>query len=135
MLIERNAQVSAFAAVLVCVHPVTEVLLSIYRRKIKKLHPGQPDRMHFHSLVYRRYMRRWLFGVSPSVLNSTTGLMVGLMSLGAGILANIFYQSLWCSLFALLALMFAYASIYNRMVRHRWRSPVSFSMVAKLLAD
>ena len=135
MLIERNAQVSAFAAVLVCVHPVTEVLLSIYRRKIKKLHPGQPDRMHFHSLVYRRYMRRWLFGVSPGVLNSTTGLMVGLMSLGAGILANIFYQSLWFSLFALLALMFAYASIYNRMVRHRWRSPVSFSMVAKLLAD
>jgi len=134
MLIERNTKVSAFAAVLVCAHPVTEVLLSIYRRKIKKLHPGQPDRIHFHSLVYRRYIRRWLSGESPSVRNSITGLMVGFMSLGAGILANIFYQSLWCSLFALLVLMLAYASIYSRMVRHQWRSPIKFSMVVKLLA-
>lgn len=123
MLIERNAQVSAFAAVLVCVHPVTEVLLSIYRRKIKKLHPGQPDRMHFHSLIYQRYVRRWLSGMSAGVRNSITGLMVGLMSLIAGILANIFYQSMWCSLFALLALMLAYASIYKRMVRHKWNLP------------
>jgi UDP-N-acetylmuramyl pentapeptide phosphotransferase/UDP-N-acetylglucosamine-1-phosphate transferase len=123
MLIERNAQVSAFAAVLVCVHPVTEVLLSIYRRKIKKLHPGQPDRMHFHCLIYQRYVRRWLSGMSAGVRNSITGLMVGLMSLSAGILANIFYQSMWCSLFALLALMLAYASIYKRMVSHKWSLP------------
>lgn len=134
MLIERNAQVSAFAAVLVCVHPVTEVLLSIYRRKIKKQHPGQPDRMHFHSLVYRRYARRWLSGVSPSARNSITGLMVGLMSLSAGILANIFYQSMWCSLLALLTLMFAYASLYKRMVRHKWCASMRFSMFAKILA-
>lgn len=60
MLIERNHGVSAFAALLVCVHPVTEVLFSIYRRRIKKLNPGQPDRLHFHSLVKKRYVRRWL---------------------------------------------------------------------------
>ena len=36
MLIERDPSVSAFAALVVCVHPVTEVLFSIYRRKIKK---------------------------------------------------------------------------------------------------
>jgi hypothetical protein len=60
MLIERNPSVSAFAALLVCAHPVTEVLFSIYRRKIKKTNPGRPDRLHLHSLVKQRYVRRWL---------------------------------------------------------------------------
>lgn len=32
MLIERNPSVSAFAALLVCAHPVIEVLFSIFRR-------------------------------------------------------------------------------------------------------
>ncbi len=35
-LIERNTQVSAFAALLTFVHPLTEVLFSIYRRKSRK---------------------------------------------------------------------------------------------------
>lgn len=58
MLIERNPSVSAFAILM------TEVLLSIFRRRIKKLHPGHPDRLHFHSLVKQRYVRRW-FGGCP----------------------------------------------------------------------
>jgi UDP-N-acetylmuramyl pentapeptide phosphotransferase/UDP-N-acetylglucosamine-1-phosphate transferase len=40
MLLARNQSVSAFAALVVCVHPVTEVLFSIYRRKVRKDHPG-----------------------------------------------------------------------------------------------
>jgi UDP-N-acetylmuramyl pentapeptide phosphotransferase/UDP-N-acetylglucosamine-1-phosphate transferase len=36
LLIERNPSVSPFAALLVCIHPVSEVLLSIFRRKLKK---------------------------------------------------------------------------------------------------
>ena len=51
MLIGRNPGVSGFAALLVWVHPFIEVLLSIYRRKIKKMNPSHPDRQHFHSLV------------------------------------------------------------------------------------
>lgn len=81
MLIERNPNVSAFAALLVCVHPVTEVLFSIYRRKIKKMNPGHPDRLHFHSLVKKRYVRRWLPNTSANIRNSITGLLVGSMTL------------------------------------------------------
>ena len=57
MLIERKHSVSAFAALLVCAHPVTEVLFSIYRRRTKKINPGHPDQLHFHSLVKQRYVR------------------------------------------------------------------------------
>lgn len=35
LLIERNPSVSPFAALLICIHPVSEVLLSIFRRKLK----------------------------------------------------------------------------------------------------
>jgi UDP-N-acetylmuramyl pentapeptide phosphotransferase/UDP-N-acetylglucosamine-1-phosphate transferase len=133
MLIERNSQVTAFAALLICVHPVTEVLFSIYRRKIKELHPGHPDRMHFHSLIKQRYVRRWFYGVSTDGCNSITGLLVGLMTLTAGILANFAYQSVWMSLIILLALMMGYVSIYARMVRYKWCSPISFLIVKPLV--
>jgi UDP-N-acetylmuramyl pentapeptide phosphotransferase/UDP-N-acetylglucosamine-1-phosphate transferase len=129
MLIERNPQVTAFAALLICVHPVTEVLFSIYRRKIKELHPGHPDRMHFHSLIKQRYVRRWFSGVSSDGRNSITGLLVGLMTLIAGIVANLVYQSVWMSLVILLILMMGYVSIYARMVRYKWCSPINFLMV------
>jgi UDP-N-acetylmuramyl pentapeptide phosphotransferase/UDP-N-acetylglucosamine-1-phosphate transferase len=128
MLIERNPQVSAFAAMLICVHPITEVLFSVYRRKIKKLHPGHPDRMHFHSLIKQRYVRRWFSGVSTEGRNSITGLLVGLMTFTAGILANYVYQSVWMSAMTLLILMLGYVSIYARMVRYKWCSPINFLM-------
>jgi hypothetical protein len=129
MLIERNPRVSAFAALLICVHPVTEVLFSIYRRKLKKLHPGHPDRLHFHSLIKQRYVRRWFSGVGSNGSNSITGLLVGLMTLTAGILANFVYESIWMSLIILLVLMMGYVSIYARMVRYKWCSPINFLLV------
>ncbi len=129
MLIERNPEVSAFAALLICVHPVTEVLFSVYRRKMKELHPGHPDRMHFHSLIRRRYVRRWFSGVSSDGRNSITGLLVGMLTLTAGILANFTYQSVWISLISLLVLMMGYVSIYARMVRYKWCSPINFLLV------
>lgn len=82
MLIERNPSVSAFAALIVCAHPVTEVLFSIFRRRIKKLHPGQPDRLHFHSLLRQRYIRRWFGNFSLLVQNSMTGIIAGWMTIG-----------------------------------------------------
>ena len=133
MLIERNSQVSAFAALLICVHPVTEVLFSVYRRKIKKLHPGHPDRMHFHSLIKQRYVRRWFSGFSNDGRNSITGILVGLMTLTAGVLANLVYQSVLMSVSILLILMLGYVSIYARMVRYKWCSPINFLMVKPMV--
>jgi UDP-N-acetylmuramyl pentapeptide phosphotransferase/UDP-N-acetylglucosamine-1-phosphate transferase len=129
MLIERNPQISAFAALLICVHPVTEVLFSIYRRKLKELHPGHPDRMHFHSLIKQRYVRRWFSTVSSDGRNSITGLLVGFMTLTAGVLANFVYQSVLMSSITLFLLMMGYVSVYARMVRYKWCSPINFVFV------
>ena len=133
MLIERNPQVSAFAALLICVHPVTEVLFSVYRRKIKKLHPGHPDRLHFHSLIKQRYVRRWFSGVNTNVHNSITGILVGFMTLIASVSANLVYQSVFMSVSTLLILMLGYVSIYARIVRYKWCSPIDFLIFKPLV--
>jgi hypothetical protein len=113
----------------VCVHPVTEVLFSVFRRRIKRLHPGHPDRMHFHSLVKRRYVARWFAGVSNRNRNSITGLVMGSMTLVAVVAANLFYGSVWLSAAAFLALALGYVAIYARIVRHKWCSPINFLFV------
>lgn len=129
MLIERNPDVSAFAALVVCVHPVTEVLFSIYRRKIKKFNPGHADRLHFHSLIKQRYVRRWFPNTSTCNRNSITGLLVGCMTFIGVVLANVLYSSVWQATAAFTALALVYVAIYARMVRYHWCSPVRFLLV------
>lgn len=126
LLIERNPGVSTFAALVVCVHPVTEVLFSIYRRKIKKANPGHPDRLHFHSLVKRRYVARWFAGYSNRVRNSITGGLIGLMTLTAITLASMTHDSVLSSVISFVLLALGYVAIYARMVKHQWCSPLSF---------
>ena len=125
----RNPSVSPFAALLVCVHPVTEVLFSIYRRKVKKANPGHPDRLHFHSLVKRRYVARWFGHYSNAIRNSITGALIGFMTLSSIVLASFTYSSTVLSVGAFLMLALGYVAIYARMVRHHWCSPIAFLLV------
>lgn len=131
LLIERNPGVSAFAALVICVHPVTEVLFSIFRRKVRKDHPGMPDRLHFHSLVKRRYVALWFGHHSSAVCNSITGALIGFMTLTAIVLANLTHASPGWSVAAFVGLALGYVAIYARMVKHRWYSPISFLLVKR----
>ena len=128
LLIERNPSVSPFAALLICIHPVSEVLLSIFRRKLKKLNPGHPDRLHFHSLIKQRYVRRWFGHLSFELRNSITGVLVGFMTLTAILIALVVNQSSLLSLLAVITLSMGYVAIYARIVRFQWCSPILFLM-------
>lgn len=136
LLIERNSNVTAFAPLLICIHPVTEVLFSIYRRRIKKLHPGHPDRMHLHSLIMRRLVSHVLLSINGgdrnqmlAMRNPVTGLVLALMSLPTMLVGVWFGNE--PSLAALCCLMFAagYVTIYARLVRFKWCSPIVFLFV------
>lgn len=129
LLIERNPFVSAFTALVICVHPVTEVLFSIYRRKVRKEHPSMPDRLHFHSLVKRRYVARWFGQYSNAVRNSITGALIGFMTLIAVILAVMTHSSNVWSIATFLGLALGYVVIYARMVKHHWSSPISLLLM------
>jgi len=125
-LIERNQSVSAFSALVTCILPITEVLFSIFRRKVRNEHPGIPDNLHFHSLLLRRYASRWFVKWTSLARNSLVGFFLGLMSLSSAILANIFYDTtLYCVITSVLFLL-VYVAVYARMVRHHWCSPVGF---------
>ena len=120
LLIERNPSVSAFSALVVVILPITEVLFSIFRRKVRNEHPGKPDRLHFHSLLQRRYAIRWLVKWNGLARNSFVGLLMGLISLASGSMANFFYDNtLYCIIINSLFVM-GYVALYARMVKHHW---------------
>ncbi|WP_158268734.1 glycosyltransferase [Limnohabitans sp. Hippo3] len=116
LLIERHANVTAFAALLLCVHPITEVLFSVWRRRQRQQHPGHPDRLHFHSLVKRRVMSRILPHSSRRFRNSVAGLLVGSMSFLPAIMVQFVYQSSVASLACIGLLVAGYVWLYRRIV-------------------
>jgi UDP-N-acetylmuramyl pentapeptide phosphotransferase/UDP-N-acetylglucosamine-1-phosphate transferase len=74
----RNPELSPLIGLLALSYPVTETMVSIHRRmKREGTHPGQPDRLHLHSLIYRSRALRLaqLLGV-PHWRNAITGLFV-----------------------------------------------------------
>lgn len=126
LLIERNPSVSAFSALVICILPITEVLFSIFRRKVRNDHPGKPDSLHFHSLLQRRYMCRWFVKWPSLAINSFVGILMGLMSLVSTLLANFIYDdTLYCVVTSLLFVL-GYVAVFARMVRHHWCSPIGF---------
>lgn len=129
LLVERNATVSPFAVLLVCIQPVSEVLLSIFRRKLKRVNPGHPDRLHFHSIVKLRYVRIWFGNIRFEFRNSITGFMVGLMTLAAVLIAYLVKQNKLLSILSVIAFGLIYVSIYARMIRFKWSSPLLFLLV------
>ncbi|MFM2030150.1 MAG: hypothetical protein RL517_1343 [Pseudomonadota bacterium] len=116
LLIERHSTVTAFAALLLCVHPITEVLFSIWRRHQRRQHPGHPDRLHFHSLVKRRFMSRICPRRSMRFRNSAGGLLVGCVSVLPAILVQFVYESPAASLACVSLLVMVYVWLYRRMV-------------------
>jgi UDP-N-acetylmuramyl pentapeptide phosphotransferase/UDP-N-acetylglucosamine-1-phosphate transferase len=120
LLTHRNPQVSPFAAVLLCIHPITEVLFSVYRRRVRHAHPGLPDRLHFHSLLKRRYVARFFSHCTLTQRNSITGILVGSMSLWGAFWACFLFDSVWASLLACLVYVLLYVLLYVRMTRHKW---------------
>ena len=133
LLLERHPQINAFAPLLICIHPVTEVLFSMLRRRWRKSNPAMPDRLHLHSLIMRRYVARWL-NIDARWQNSITGLMVVLLSLPAVVLGYVFSQSAALAAGSCLVLMLGYVSIYARIVRFRWCSPIEFVFYKQRLA-
>lgn len=117
LLTERNPSISPFAGLLVCVYPFTEVLFSIYRRKLRSRDPTGPDIHHLHSLIYRRYVSSAKLQVRD---NSVAGLIVGALSIPPAISAFYLRESHFLSPLLVIFFIFSYLALYRRIVRFKW---------------
>lgn len=117
LLPARNPELSPSVGLLALAYPVIETMVSIHRRMVRSgAHPGQPDRLHLHSLVYRSLSRRLAQGIGrPGWRNPATALVVWALPLLSVVLAVLAARStLWvwiCIGVVLLAYLWAYRRV------------------------
>lgn len=123
----RNPEISPLVSLLALSYPVIETMVSIHRRMVREgSHPGQPDRLHLHSLIYRSRAKRLaeLFGM-PSMRNPLTSVMLWSLSLLSVVLMVLFAQSTVGILLSLSGMTMLYIVIYRRVaLLRRIRFPV-----------
>jgi UDP-N-acetylmuramyl pentapeptide phosphotransferase/UDP-N-acetylglucosamine-1-phosphate transferase len=89
----RNPSVSPWASLLACAYPIVEVLFSIIRRFRRNAHPGQPDRLHLHSLVRSRLIRKYLSYWPHTMQNAMVSPFIWIIVSIAGIFSVVFYTN------------------------------------------
>lgn len=119
-ILARHPEISAWAPMLVCGYPILEVGFSIYRRKKRNLDPGQPDRLHLHSLVKRRLVRPLLPGTSNLVRNSVTGAVMWLAALLPVLIAVQFPTDTSYLVGGFVFCSFVYSALYARLTQFKW---------------
>jgi UDP-N-acetylmuramyl pentapeptide phosphotransferase/UDP-N-acetylglucosamine-1-phosphate transferase len=123
LMVERNDSISPFSMLLVCSYPITEVLFSIYRRRMRRLPPDHPDCLHLHSLIMRRY-------ASPSMdsrwANPVTGIVVVALTTPSLVLAYVLKNHTAASIGGYLLVVLCYLTLYARIVKFRWAAPFCF---------
>lgn len=120
LVLHRHAEVSAWAPMLVCGFPVLEVLFSIARRRRRNLSPGDPDRLHLHSLVKRRLVRRLLPKASNLARNSATGAIMWSAALIPALIAVQWPAKTYMLVLGFVVCALLYSAVYARLTQFRW---------------
>ena len=120
LMLERHAEVSAWAPMLVCGYPVLEVFFSIARRRRRGLSPGAADRLHLHSLVTRRVVRALLPRASKLVRNSVTGSIMWFAALVPAAIAVSWPTNTPALILGFGVCALLYAAVYARLTQFRW---------------
>jgi UDP-N-acetylmuramyl pentapeptide phosphotransferase/UDP-N-acetylglucosamine-1-phosphate transferase len=123
LLVCRNPSVSTWQVLALHAYPVTEVLYSIYRKKVLRgMSVTTPDRLHLHMLIYRRCIRRrlphdaarpWLRNAAVAALVApwTAAWTLAVVALGASGPAAVLLLVLHAA---------AYVAVYLRLLRGCW---------------
>lgn len=123
MLKVRHGQISAWALAMVLSYPIIELLFTVFRRLVRRQHPGMPDRFHLHSLLRRRFADQWCQGRSSTFRNSATGFSIILISALGHAAACWTLFSVPESLAASAVMVVVYLTVYARLVYFRWVWP------------
>lgn len=123
LLVIRHPTMSPWQVLAICAYPVIEVLYSIYRRKIvRRSSPGAPDRLHLHTLLYRRLVCRWL-PVSTLPRWKGNAVVAGIVVIwlsSASLAAILFGSRSWVAFNLVVLQILIYMAVYARLVRGHW---------------
>lgn len=119
LLTARHPEVSKWFPLLLCAYPIFETLFTIYRRLVRKMHPGMPDAAHLHQMIYKRVVR-WAVGSNESVdmviRNSLTAPYLWVLTAMAVIPAVLFWNNAWALRGFALLFALSYVLLYHRLV-------------------
>jgi UDP-N-acetylmuramyl pentapeptide phosphotransferase/UDP-N-acetylglucosamine-1-phosphate transferase len=121
LLVHRHPQVSAWFPLLLMLYPVWETLFSAYRRRVLGGRPASaPDKLHMHTLFYRRVRHR-AQGRGLNRRNSDASVWMMLFAGGSALPAVLWWSNGAFLLAAALAYVLIYLAIYRRLLRFRPR--------------
>jgi UDP-GlcNAc:undecaprenyl-phosphate GlcNAc-1-phosphate transferase len=122
LLIARHPSISPWFALLINAYPILETLFTIYRRKIhQNKSPGQPDGIHFHTLIYRRILNPAAVksNIDSFNANAKTAPYLWLLSSFAVVPAILWWQSTPILIAFTLLFMIFYVWLYTKIVRFK----------------
>ena len=120
LLTYRHQEISPWFALLINSYPIMETLFTIYRRRIHQgKSPAQPDRIHFHTLVYRRILMNNHQDMNVFSANARTAPYFWVLT-GMGIApAVLWWQSTPILMGACLVFAVSYAWLYTKIVKFK----------------
>jgi UDP-N-acetylmuramyl pentapeptide phosphotransferase/UDP-N-acetylglucosamine-1-phosphate transferase len=121
MLVNRHdADVSPWAPFLICAYPILETLFSMWRRVQHNRRMDHPDRVHLHSLVFRRIMPRFFPNASLSARNALATPFLWLFALAPAIAGVYWRDNTLACIAALVVTALLYIALHRRLTRFKW---------------
>ena len=130
LLVARHENISPWFALMINAYPILETIFTIYRRKIHQgKSPGQPDGIHFHSLIYRRILntKSAQNKVDLFSANARTAPYLWLLTSMAIVPAILWWHSSMVMMIASLVFVISYVWVYKRIVSFKtpkWMYPL-----------
>jgi UDP-N-acetylmuramyl pentapeptide phosphotransferase/UDP-N-acetylglucosamine-1-phosphate transferase len=113
----RNHNVSPWFSLAICSYPVLEVLFSMARRKYRNLNLGDPDRLHLHSLIKTRIVRKHFYFLTPAWKNSFVSVLLWAYHSVFLLLAIVVFDSTLGLILLTVFSALAYWFIYSNLIR------------------
>ena len=122
LLLVRNSQVTPWFPLLLFVHPVFETLFSMYRRIHQSGHSlGQPDALHFHTLIYKHVVpHESHFGDPFSKLrrNNRVAKYIWIPAIVGAVFGVLFWKSIPMLILGIVLYCITYIVAYQRLLKN-----------------
>ena len=139
LLVSNNSTVSPWFALFVNAYPILETGFSMWRRKIHRGHHSMmPDGIHFHTLIYRRIVKRAHITCSENesyIGNARTSPYLWFFSSISVVPAVLFWDNTLALMVSSISYVILYVYAYFRIVRFKKIPPPPASQHPRNLND